>query len=45
MNILLETEIKHCCRVTTALHLIIELQKEIDEVYPSIEEDLVERKN
>lgn len=38
-------EIQHYCRVATALHHTIELQKEIDEVYQGVEEDVVEWKS
>lgn len=35
-------EIQHYCRAATALHHTIELQKEIDELYAGVEEDVVE---
>ena len=35
-------EIQHYCRVVTALHHTIELQKEIDEFYAGVEDDVVE---
>lgn len=35
-------EIQHYCRVATALYHTIELQKEIDEVYQGVEEDVME---
>lgn len=35
-------EIQHYCRVATALYHTIELQKEIDEIYPGVEEDIIE---
>lgn len=35
-------EIQHYCRVATALYHTIELQKKIDEVYPGVEENVVE---
>ncbi len=34
-------EIQHYCRVATALHHTMDLQKEIDEIYPAVEEDVV----
>lgn len=37
-------DIQHYCRVATALHHTIELQKEIDELYAGVEEDVVEWK-
>ncbi len=37
-------EIQHYCRVATALYHTIELQKEIDELYAGVEEDVVEWK-
>jgi hypothetical protein len=37
-------EIQHYCRVVTALHHTIELQKEIDELYAGVEQDVVEWK-
>jgi len=35
-------EIQHYCRVTTALYHTIELQKEIDEIYPGVEQEVIE---
>ena len=37
-------EIKHYCRVVTALKRTIEIQEEIDELYPAIEKDIIEFK-
>lgn len=35
-------EIRHNCRVATALYYTINLQKRFDEAYPGMEEDTVE---
>ncbi|MDR8394073.1 N-6 DNA methylase [Aliifodinibius sp. S!AR15-10] len=35
-------EIQHYCKVATAIYHTIELQKEIDEVYAGVEEDIIE---
>lgn len=35
-------EIKHYCRIITALKKTIELQQQIDEIYPEIEESLID---
>jgi len=37
-------DIKHYCKVVTALKKTIEIQKEIDELYPKIEEKIIEFK-
>jgi len=37
-------DIKHYCKVVTALKSTIEIQKEIDELYPKIEERIIEYK-
>jgi len=37
-------EIKHYCRVVTALKRTIEIQEEIDEVYPAVEKEIIEFK-
>lgn len=34
-------EIRHYCRVVTALQEAIRLQGQIDEIYPGVEEDLL----
>jgi len=34
-------DIKHYCRVVTALAKTIEIQRQIDEVYPDVEKALV----
>lgn len=39
-RILTLEDIKHYCRVVTALSKTIEVQKEIDEIYPDVEKDL-----
>lgn len=35
-------EIQHYCKVATALHHTIELQKQVDELYAGVEDDVVE---
>jgi hypothetical protein len=35
-------EIKHYCQVVTALELTIKIQKEIDKIYPGVEEEVIE---
>jgi len=37
-------DIKHYCKVVTALKMTIEIQKEIDKLYPKIEEKIIEFK-
>ncbi|MCK4478389.1 N-6 DNA methylase [Candidatus Bathyarchaeota archaeon] len=37
-------DIKHYCRVATALARTIEIQDEIDKLYPNVEEDIIEFK-
>ena len=34
-------DIKHVCRTASALHKTIEIQREIDEIYPEIESDII----
>ncbi len=34
-------EIKHYCKIVTAIRKTIDLQKEIDKLYPKVEEDLI----
>lgn len=34
-------EIEHYCKLVTAIHLTIKIQKEIDEIYPSVEKSLI----
>jgi predicted helicase len=38
-------EIRHYCKVVTALSKTIEIQKEIDNLYPEIEKEIIEFKN
>jgi len=38
-------EVQHYCRVVTALYHTIQLQQEIDELYPGVEEEVVEWKS
>lgn len=38
-------EIRHYCKVVTALDKTIEIQKEIDSLYPEIEKEIIEFKN
>lgn len=35
-------EIKHFCKMVTALKKTIEIQQEIDEIYPEVEKDIIE---
>jgi hypothetical protein len=35
-------EIKHYCQIVTALSKTIEIQKEIDKLYPKVEEKIIE---
>lgn len=35
-------DIKHYCKIVTALKRTIELQKEIDKIYPSVEKKIIE---
>jgi len=35
-------DIKHYCKVVTALKKTIEIQKEIDKIYPEVEKELIE---
>jgi len=37
-------DIKHYCKVVTALKRTIEIQKEIDEIYPAVEKEIIEFK-
>jgi hypothetical protein len=41
-RILTLEDIKHYCRVVTALSKTIEVQKEIDEIYPDVEKEILE---
>jgi hypothetical protein len=38
-------DIKHYCKVVTAIKCTIEIQKEIDNLYPEIEKEIIELKN
>jgi hypothetical protein len=38
-------DIKHYCKVVTAINNTIEIQKEIDNLYPEIEKEFIEFKN
>ena len=38
-------DIKHYCKVVTAIKNTIEVQKEIDNLYPEIEKEIIEFKN
>lgn len=38
-------EIKHYCRVVTAIEKTMGIQKEIDKLYPEIEKETIEFKN
>ena len=38
-------DIKHYCKVVTAIKHTIEIQKEIDDLYPEIEKEIIEFKN
>jgi len=38
-------EIQHFCKTATALHYTMELQKQIDEIYPEIEKSLIDFKS
>jgi len=38
-------DIKHYCKVVTAIKHTIEIQKEIDSLYPEIEKEIIEFKN
>jgi hypothetical protein len=40
-RILSTEDIKHYCRVVTALAKTIEIQRKIDELYPQVEKDVV----
>ncbi|MEO0185919.1 MAG: type ISP restriction/modification enzyme, partial [candidate division WOR-3 bacterium] len=35
-------EIKHYCKIVTALQKTIEIQKQIDEIYPEVEKAIVD---
>jgi len=39
------TQGKHYCKVVTALAKTIEIQKEIDNLYPEIEKEIIEFKH
>ncbi len=41
-RILSVDEIKHYCRIATAIQKTIEIQKEIDAIYPEVEKDTIE---
>jgi len=43
-RVLYLNDIKHYCKVTTAINRTIETQKEIDKLYPKIEEKIIEFK-
>jgi hypothetical protein len=38
-------EIKHYCKIVTAIQRTIEIQKDIDHVYPEVEKEIVEFNN
>ena len=38
-------EIKHYCRIATALQKTIEIQKEIDDLYPELEKEIIQFRN